>query len=61
MTILREFQQGPAEMLFVLPSGAFDPTRHTSHLHAAQAELSEEVSINPSCLSVLALLQASTV
>lgn len=30
-------------MMFVLPTGAFDPKRHADSLAAAQAELSEEV------------------
>lgn len=46
VTILREFQQGPAEMLYVLPSGAFDASRHNSHHQAAQAELSEEAQLS---------------
>ena len=39
-----EYQQGPGEMQFVLPSGAFDPRRHRSPLDGAQAELHEEVT-----------------
>jgi hypothetical protein len=43
VTLLREYVQGVNEMMFVLPSGAFDPQRHSGGLAAAQAELSEEV------------------
>eukprot|EP00208_Stichococcus_sp_RCC1054_P007188 CAMPEP_0206141878 /NCGR_PEP_ID=MMETSP1473-20131121/14512_1 /ASSEMBLY_ACC=CAM_ASM_001109 /TAXON_ID=1461547 /ORGANISM="Stichococcus sp, Strain RCC1054" /LENGTH=269 /DNA_ID=CAMNT_0053536617 /DNA_START=306 /DNA_END=1115 /DNA_ORIENTATION=+ len=46
VTILREFQQGPGEMMFVLPSGAFDPRRHADPLAAAQAELCEEAHLS---------------
>jgi hypothetical protein len=44
VTLLREYVQGVNEMMFVLPSGAFDPQRHSGGMAAAQAELSEEVS-----------------
>ncbi len=44
VTLLREYVQGVHEMMFVLPSGAFDPQRHSGGMAAAQAELSEEVS-----------------
>ncbi len=33
-------------MMFVLPTGAFDPKRHADSLAAAQAELSEEVRVS---------------
>ena len=41
---MREYVQGVNEMMFVLPSGAFDPQRHSGGMAAAQAELSEEVT-----------------
>jgi hypothetical protein len=44
VTILREHAQGLNSMLFVLPTGGSDPRKHASHLDAAKAELSEEVS-----------------
>ena len=44
VTLLREYVQGVNEMMFVLPSGAFDPKRHSGGMAAAQAELSEEVT-----------------
>lgn len=45
VTVLREYSQGVNEMMFVLPTGAFDPRRHSDSLAAAQAELSEEVRV----------------
>ena len=43
VTLLREYSQGVGEMTWVLPTGAYDPRRHTTPLVAGQAELSEEV------------------
>ena len=45
VTILREHAQGLNSMLFVLPTGGWDPRKHASHLEAAKAELSEEVTM----------------
>ena len=43
MTLLREHCQGPNQMMFVLPTGGFDPSKHADWLACAKAELSEEV------------------
>lgn len=43
VTLLREFSQGINDMLWVLPTGGFDPKKHASLKACAQAELSEEV------------------
>ena len=43
VTLLREYSQGVGEMMWVLPTGAYDPRRHSTPLAAGQAELSEEV------------------
>lgn len=48
VTMLREFAQAAlpqADMLYGLPSGGYDPDKHSSLLHAAQCELSEEVQL----------------
>lgn len=42
VTLLREHCQGPNEMMFVLPTGGFDPRKHTDWLQCAKSELSEE-------------------
>lgn len=43
VTLLREHCQGLNDMLFTLPTGGFDPRKHSSHSDAAASELSEEV------------------
>ena len=43
--MLREYCQGVNEMMYVLPSGAYDPKRHGDSQSGAAAELSEEVRI----------------
>ena len=43
VTLLREHCQGPNQMMFVLPTGGFDPSKHADWLACAKAELSEEV------------------
>lgn len=43
VTLLREYSQGVNEMMYVLPTGAFDPQRHACAVAAGRAELSEEV------------------
>ena len=43
VTILREHCQGLNDMLFTLPTGGYDPRKHSSHMDAACSELSEEV------------------
>jgi len=43
ITLLREHCQGLNDMLFTLPTGGFDPKKHSSHSDAAASELSEEV------------------
>ncbi|KXS21626.1 hypothetical protein M427DRAFT_51045 [Gonapodya prolifera JEL478] len=40
--LVREYAQGPHEMLYTVACGAYDRAKHTSPLHAAQSELSEE-------------------
>ncbi len=45
VTLLREHCQGPNAMLYTLPTGGYDPRKSESFLAAAQAELSEEVSL----------------
>ena len=44
VTLLREHCQGVNEMMYVLPTGGFDPRRHAARQACAEAELSEEVS-----------------
>ena len=44
VTILREFCQGPNEMMYSLPAGSFDARRHSTFVECARAELWEEVS-----------------
>ena len=51
VTLLREYCQGVNEMQYVLPTGSYDPDRHTSPTAAGQAELSEEVRRDVSCIS----------
>ncbi|KAJ3337412.1 hypothetical protein HDU93_001112 [Gonapodya sp. JEL0774] len=41
-TLVREYAQGPHQMLYTVPCGAYDVRKHSSHLDAAQHELSEE-------------------
>ena len=55
VTILRDYSEGVNEMKFVLPTGAYDPARHSSATAAGEAELSEEVCPyslcpNPKCM-----------
>lgn len=44
VTILKEFCQGPNQMMYSLPAGSFDEKRHGDYAGCARAELSEEVS-----------------
>lgn len=44
VTVLREYCQGPNKMMYVLPTGGFDPKRHQNILECAKAELEEEVA-----------------
>lgn len=44
VTILKEFCQGPNQMMYSLPAGSFDEKRHEDYAGCARAELSEEVS-----------------
>ncbi|CAL8469918.1 g9460 [Coccomyxa elongata] len=46
VTILREHCQGLNDMLFTLPTGGYDPKKHSSHLDAACSELSEEAHLS---------------
>ncbi|KAK9843778.1 hypothetical protein WJX81_005907 [Elliptochloris bilobata] len=45
VTLLREHCQGPNKMMFVLPTGSFDPKRHGGREACARAELSEEAHL----------------
>ncbi len=45
VTLLREHCQGPNAMMFVLPTGGFDPRRHGDREACARAELSEEARL----------------
>eukprot|EP00200_Dunaliella_tertiolecta_P006050 CAMPEP_0202358498 /NCGR_PEP_ID=MMETSP1126-20121109/12143_1 /ASSEMBLY_ACC=CAM_ASM_000457 /TAXON_ID=3047 /ORGANISM="Dunaliella tertiolecta, Strain CCMP1320" /LENGTH=201 /DNA_ID=CAMNT_0048951675 /DNA_START=186 /DNA_END=791 /DNA_ORIENTATION=- len=42
VTMIREFCQGPNAVCYNLPTGGFDPAKHTSIEDCARAELSEE-------------------
>ena len=44
VTILKEFCQGPNQMMYSLPAGSFDAQRHGDYAGCAHAELWEEVS-----------------
>lgn len=50
---MREYSQGVNEMMYVLPTGAFDPRRHVSPVAAGRAELSEEVRLKVSGFACL--------
>lgn len=39
---MREYAQGPNELVFCLPTGSFDPKKHKDLEDCAKAELSEE-------------------
>ena len=43
VTLLREYCQGPNEMMYVLPTGGYDARKHSTLQDCAAAELSEEV------------------
>ena len=43
VTLLREYCQGPNEMMYVLPTGGYDSRKHSTLQKCAAAELSEEV------------------
>ena len=46
VTLLREHAQGPNQMMWVLPTGGFDPVKHGGSKEAgARAELSEEAHL----------------
>ena len=46
VTLLREHAQGPNQMMWVLPTGGFDPVKHGDSREAgARAELSEEAHL----------------
>ena len=42
VTLLREYCQGPNEMMYVLPTGGYDGRKHSNLQACAAAELSEE-------------------
>lgn len=43
ITMIREYAQGPNEMVYGLPAGAFHSGKHATAEECARAELSEEV------------------
>lgn len=45
VTILKEFCQGPGQMMYSLPAGSFDKKRHGDYAGCARAELSEEAQL----------------
>eukprot|EP00192_Tetraselmis_astigmatica_P019442 CAMPEP_0117647806 /NCGR_PEP_ID=MMETSP0804-20121206/45_1 /TAXON_ID=1074897 /ORGANISM="Tetraselmis astigmatica, Strain CCMP880" /LENGTH=210 /DNA_ID=CAMNT_0005453321 /DNA_START=359 /DNA_END=991 /DNA_ORIENTATION=+ len=46
VTILREYCWGPDSILHSLPTGGFDPKKHTSYEECAKDELSEEAHLH---------------
>lgn len=42
VTVIREYAQGPNCLMYCLPTGGFDPRKHTDLQACAKAELSEE-------------------
>jgi hypothetical protein len=42
VTLLREYAQGVNQLVYCLPTGAYDPRKHSTLLDCAKAELSEE-------------------
>jgi 8-oxo-dGTP pyrophosphatase MutT (NUDIX family) len=45
VTLIREYCQGPHAMYYSLPTGSFDPKKHSDLKACAQAELSEEAHL----------------
>lgn len=45
VTILKEFCQGPNQMMYSLPAGSFDAQRHGDYAGCARAELWEEAQL----------------
>ncbi|PRW56079.1 NUDIX hydrolase domain-like [Chlorella sorokiniana] len=45
VTLIREYAQGLNQLMWCLPTGGFDPRRHTSYEACARAELSEEARL----------------
>lgn len=45
VTLVREYCQGINELVYCLPTGAFDPRKHKSYEECALAELSEEAHL----------------
>lgn len=45
VTLLKEYCQGPNQLLYGLPCGSYESSKHFSPLHAAQNELSEEAEL----------------
>jgi ADP-ribose pyrophosphatase YjhB (NUDIX family) len=43
VTLIREYAQGPHALMYCLPTGALDPSRHADLAQCAARELSEEV------------------
>ena len=57
VTLLREYCQGPNEMMYVLPTGGYDARKHSNLQACAAAELSEEA--RSMLLSLTASIPAS--
>lgn len=55
VTLIKEYAQGPNQMVYGLPAGSFHVGKHESLEDCARAELSEEVG----CLSKLPKLCAA--
>lgn len=45
VTIIKEYCQGPNCMMFNLPTGGYDPEKHSSYQDCALMELSEEAAL----------------
>lgn len=43
VTLIKEYAQGLHDMVYGLPTGGYDPDKHSSRLDCAIQELSEEV------------------
>lgn len=48
VTLLREYAQGVNQLQYCLPTGAYDPRKHSTILDCAKAELSEEALLRSS-------------
>lgn len=55
VTLIKEYAQGVHEMVYCLPTGAFDPHKHPDYASCARSELSEEAHLT--CKQLTPLLQ----